>query len=271
MRQISKIFLAFLGVLIAILPSQAIVLDWHEMEGGRIRLSFGTTTAKGEYSSFIAGLIEVELEEGWKTYWRNPGPSGMAPQLLVEGEEGTILFPFPSLIRGKRANDWSFGYQGRVTLPFILHKPQREEGDLKEISGSLHVGICKEICIPTLIDFRVSAGSLQDAVVVGRYEAVRDALDQPANEQFGAVVSANREGKSLILSLKVPEEELMPQLFVDAEGVGFGLPEMEVKSATADTRTYRVPVLSGNLSDHVMINYVIVGKFRTVSGGAILR
>jgi suppressor for copper-sensitivity B len=29
----------------------------------------------------ILGLLTVELQSGWKTYWRSPGEGGVAPQI----------------------------------------------------------------------------------------------------------------------------------------------------------------------------------------------
>jgi len=264
MVRIVQIFLALLLVLTSSVPAFAVVLDWMQVEGARIRLSFGTTAK----DKFTVGLIEVELEEGWKTYWKNPGPSGMTPQLTIEGREETILFPFPSLIRGKVPDDWSFGYQGRVTFPFLFSRTEREREDINEISGTLDIGICKEICIPALVDFHVTTQSTLDAVVVGRYKAVRASFDQSINETFGGVVLGKIEENELFLQIRVPRGEKTPQLFAYSEGVELGLPKLVVKNG--DTRAYSVPILSGRLLKGDLIEYVLEGESITIGAGVIV-
>jgi len=256
MPKVACILFALFFTLSSLVPAHAVVLDWQEVEGARIRLSFQMTPRK-KYDGSSIGLIEVELDEGWKTYWKNPGSSGMPPQITINDEAWEIHFPTPSLIKDKVGDGWVFGYKSRVTFPFFFRRKQERGMNVKEISGTLHIGICKEICIPAQIDFHAPNAYVPDTITEGRFEAVYAALPQWAREQF-SVISAQRADKHIILQLKVLRKEKIKQLFVDARDVELGLPELVAK--TKNTQSYRVPILSGSLPEKARIDYVVRGS-----------
>jgi DsbC/DsbD-like thiol-disulfide interchange protein len=75
-------------------PALASSTDWFETQGGRIRLvTAGTPDAQGR----IKGVLDIALDPGWKTYWRDPGDAGVPPQLDVSGStniaEAKLSFP----------------------------------------------------------------------------------------------------------------------------------------------------------------------------------
>jgi len=61
MSKTACILLALFLTPLSLVPAQAVVLDWQEGEGARIRLSFQMMPRK-KYDTRSIGLIEVELE-----------------------------------------------------------------------------------------------------------------------------------------------------------------------------------------------------------------
>ena len=70
----TKLFSAFLFVLTVALASSAMAAssDWVETPESSTRL-VTAVSATGTLAAVPAG-IEIELQPGWKTYWRSPSP-----------------------------------------------------------------------------------------------------------------------------------------------------------------------------------------------------
>ncbi len=96
--------------------------------------------------------IEMTLAEGWKTYWRAPGDVGIPPQFDWRGSRNLsgveISWPTPKAM--SQGGMRTIGYDNRVTLPIRI-APQRE-GKPVELSGTVEIGVCKDICIPVTLD-----------------------------------------------------------------------------------------------------------------------
>jgi DsbC/DsbD-like thiol-disulfide interchange protein len=116
---------------------------WADGHRSRVRLVAGS--ADGE--SRLAG-IEIVLDHGFKTYWRNPGESGLPPVFdwsksrNVAGVE--VLWPVPS--RFEDAAGVTYGYQGSVVFP-VRVRPLKEHEPVG-LALRLDYGVCKDICIP---------------------------------------------------------------------------------------------------------------------------
>ena len=116
---------------------------WAEGHNSRARLIAGTA-GRG-----IAG-VELQMPEGWKTYWRNPGDAGGVPPSFdwskSENLAGAkVLYPAPKRFTD-RAGD-TVGYKGTVVFPVRLDaqgpgKPidLRLDARLRRLQGHLHSG-----------------------------------------------------------------------------------------------------------------------------------
>jgi len=131
------------------------------------------------------GLL-LQHQEGWHTYWKNPGDSGLATELqwtLPEGlQAGPIQWPTPRKIAiGRLAN---FGYEGQVLLPVrVAVGPSfRPAPGSSDISIRLNASwlVCKTECIPQegQFDLRIP---IQGSTAAGAplFEAARKALPRP--------------------------------------------------------------------------------------------
>ncbi len=131
--------LAALVILAGAASATEIASDWVEGHNSRARLIGGAD---------MAG-IELQLPEGWKTYWRSPGDAGGVPPAFDWSgsenlESAEVLYPAP-----KRFSDQSgetVGYKGDVTFPVRL-KPKDPSKPI-DVKISMDYGVCKDICIP---------------------------------------------------------------------------------------------------------------------------
>jgi thiol:disulfide interchange protein DsbD len=88
------------------------------------------------------------MQEGWHTYWENPGDSGSPFDATWEVAEGVIVenvewptpitIPYPPLM--------TFGYEGDVVFPFKVFRAI--DSDLSSITVDFNFLICADICIP---------------------------------------------------------------------------------------------------------------------------
>ena len=91
--------------------------------------------------------IQITLAPGWKTYWRQPGDTGIPPKFDFTISEGLglleILYPTPKITWQDDLR--TIGYQDEVIFPIVIQT--KITGDMT-ISGQIEIGVCQEICIP---------------------------------------------------------------------------------------------------------------------------
>ena len=98
-------------------------------------------------STYLIG-VEINLEPGWKTYWRIPDPFGIPMTLdFIERQNiqsGRIIWPSPNLF--DYYGTYLVGYDGDVVFPIELRATDPQSSAF--FKAILNFGICKDICIP---------------------------------------------------------------------------------------------------------------------------
>ena len=116
---------------------------WAQGFHSRVRLVSGGPEGSGH----LAG-IEIVLDRGFKTYWRQPGESGLPPRFDWSGSTNAaavaVLWPAPH--RLEDAGGVAYVYVDRVVLP-VQVTPSDPKKPV-ELRLALDYGVCKEICIP---------------------------------------------------------------------------------------------------------------------------
>ena len=118
--------------------------------------------------SHVAGL-RLTLKDGWKTYWRAPGDAGIPPQFNWGGSRNlsSVRIEWPTPRQIVQSGLTTIGYDGTVTLPLRID-PQRQGRDIK-LSGSIDMGICKDVCVPITLSISQDLGTARsrpDPVIV---------------------------------------------------------------------------------------------------------
>lgn len=239
MRISFTIAIASVTVCAASLPSHSASSGWHDSEGGRVRL---VTAGKPDASGQLNGVLQIDLKPGWKTYWRDPGESGVPPQIIVDGErirEAKLAFPAP-VRHDDGYSEWA-GYDRSVLLPVsftLADKGMPAEG----ITAGVLVGICEKICIPVHADLVVAAENPAHSVVEeALVHNARASLPGRATSDFGANLAYSHKS-AMTVTASLPQAANTAELFVAGEdGYAFGTP---VAKASDGTFSFEVPVLA---------------------------
>jgi len=231
---------------------------WESAEGGRVRLvSSGLPDASGK----LRAILEIDLNPGWKTYWREPGGSGVPPSIDVSGspqvEAATFEFPAPERhFDGDLA--WA-GYGRSVAFPVTF---SLAAGSRSPIDASVFLGICETICVPLQARLTLDpASATDDPADAARVANAFDALPAPASETFGVKLRDVHGGKA-VFEATLPEDARDADLFLAADGYVFGVPER--RDDEGDT-VFTVSV-DGPAAASGTIHYTLVTTSGAVSG-----
>jgi DsbC/DsbD-like thiol-disulfide interchange protein len=92
--------------------------------------------------------LHLELQEGWKTYWRAPGDAGIPPRFDWSGSRNlsdvAITWPTPRIL--SQSGVRTIGYAETLTLP--MHFTPKQKGQAITLDGTLELGLCKDVCLP---------------------------------------------------------------------------------------------------------------------------
>ena len=145
--------------------------------------------------------LSLEIAEGWNTYWKNAGSTGLPPSLeLSDGTqsyEPDLQFP---LAKTKPFGDdvslLTYGYTKAVIHPFQITVPQTVSGQWS-LTGEARWLVCKDICIPESQEISISLPVVSSQLDVRRsasvqqIDAARAAVptDFPASVNFAGTQS----------------------------------------------------------------------------------
>lgn len=154
----------------------ALVSPWANDHNARARLIAGGSPA-GSPPGTIAVGVEIELAKDWKTYWRNPGSSGVPPTLSWTPSSNVsaaeTLYPAPVRLADRDGD--TIGYKGAVILPVAV----RAADPAKPVALVVEIeyGVCKDICIPvqSRLELTVPPGTASkpaDGVLARAFDSV---------------------------------------------------------------------------------------------------
>jgi DsbC/DsbD-like thiol-disulfide interchange protein len=158
--------LPFIVALLCALWSQhalAGASKWDETTGARLRV---VTEDPQPGAETLRGVLQIDLEPGWKTYWREPGASGIPPSVeAVSGAtEAAVHFPVPHWV------DQSYGSWAGYTEPVSLPITFTLEDGATSVAVNVFLGICHDVCVPVTGQFEVplehSSGSMLQSIQV---------------------------------------------------------------------------------------------------------
>ena len=153
--------------------------------------------------------LRLQIEDGWHTYWRNPGDSGLPTTLdwkLPPGfRAGAIEWPAPKALHvGPLVN---YGYDGTVLHLVKLDVPaDLKPGSTVDLAARADWLVCKETCIPDGADLKLAMPVAERAASDARWGpaigAARAALPEPLRGGWHA--DARGDGQKIILTLAPP-------------------------------------------------------------------
>ena len=200
--------------------------DWAEGHSSRARLIAGGDKVAG---------VEVEMADGWKTYWRNPGDAGGVPPAFDWSKSknlaaAKVLYPAPKRFTDSAGD--TIGYKGTVVFPVeLIPKDPDKPIDLEL---TFDYGVCREICIPAeaalslAISPKEARGpSPEIESALKRVPAPKDGR-RPGDPVLTRVVSQFDSPKPrLVLEAQFPDGAKHADVFIEApDGLYVPLPQM---------------------------------------------
>src|ERR1700761_2243205 len=195
---------------------------WIRDGHSAIRLLAGSRSG-----TVLLGGIAIQLQPGWKTYWRTPGDSGVPPRFDFSKSDSieavTVLWPAPTEF-DDGAGGHSLGYHDQLVLPLrIVAKNADKPVTLR---AEVNYAVCEKLCIPVEASPELaftSVASTEDSALF----AALDTVPKPAN--IGdpnplTIRDVKREGKSTVLvDVATPGPEDV-NLFVEGPTLDWALP-----------------------------------------------
>lgn len=123
---------------------------WSSQVNSKVRLVSGMVQEEGVPTRYAG--VQLRMDDGWKTYWRNPGDSGVPPSFDWSGSKNLksveVFYPVPH--RFADANGTAIGYEDDVVFP-VKVTPEQPDKPVR-LSLTFDYGICKDLCIPNSVD-----------------------------------------------------------------------------------------------------------------------
>ena len=211
----------------------------NPVETGHAKASLITNLQSSDQESFYVG-VRLQMQDGWHTYWENPGDSGSPFEANWSTDDGVIIenvqwptpitIPYPPLM--------TYGYEGDIVFPFQVFRSQ--ETELKTISVDFNFLICADICIPESASLSLDLSSASPS----------EFLNTQINNLPTKTVNTNSsiEDDNLVISFQ-STESFSNAYFFPRESGNFFYPENQLLEQIDDTNyKISIPLLDSNLS-----------------------
>lgn len=227
---------------------------WSEGEYSQVRLV--GAGPQPDTPALLAG-VEIRMDEGWKTYWRNPGDSGVPPSFDWSGstnlKKAEVLYPAPH--RFSEAGGTAIGYSGDVIFPVKI-TPERE-GEPVQLKLAMEYGICKTLCVPNQAELTLtlpanaSTAQASDSHLTHFMDRVPRPADPGALPALRAV-DAKLDGQrpEILLDIEFPAFAKGADVFIDG-GDAFVPVPTPVGKASGGAQRYEVVFASQAEADRI--------------------
>lgn len=171
----------------------------------------------------LHGLLTVELQSGWKTYWRSPGEGGVAPEITwKKGETARWYWPVPS--RFEISGLTTQGYQKKVVIPMVI---SANAGDV--LDGMLTLSTCSNVCLLTDYPLHLDFNQPDDPDFEAAFAQAMRAI--PADSGISDDLSAHLAGSNLVITGSTAGEWRDAQIYFDPLEGGIIPGEPAIKSS----------------------------------------
>ncbi len=122
--------------------------DWQTQAHTAARLIAGAAVKTAD-PAFVRAGVEIRLDPGWKTYWRDPGDSGVPPTLDFSGSENVksvaVEWPAPERFPDGAGGN-SIGYLDHIILPLRVVPTDAAKRSVLHLK--LGYAVCSNLCVP---------------------------------------------------------------------------------------------------------------------------
>ena len=195
---------------------------WQQDTHSAVRLLAGSRSG-----AVLLGGIAFQLQDGWKTYWRTPGDSGVPPRFDFSKSDNveavTVMWPAPRQF-DDGAGGTSLGYKHQVVLPLriVAKNPDKP----LTLRADINYAVCEKLCVPVEARAELAFASVASTEDGALSEAL-NAVPKPAN--IGdpnpiTIRDVKREGKTnVVVDVAAPEAKDL-SLYVEGPTPDWALP-----------------------------------------------
>lgn len=185
----------------------------QNMNYGSVKLLKGWQAEDGSYQV----ALEFTLNDGWKTYWRTPGPAGLPPIFNWDGSDnvGEVRFDWPTPDIIDQSGMITLGYSDYFVLPIRI--TPEADGPVR-MAMTLNFGVCSEICVPAQAVFLARFnGSADDGVELIEAALLKGPQTRETSglESIGCTVEPSGNGFEITANLGFAEAIEAPMTVIE--------------------------------------------------------
>ncbi|WOT07032.1 protein-disulfide reductase DsbD family protein [Shewanella youngdeokensis] len=197
-----------------------------------VKVRFMVTGEVDPVSKALPAVLEVKLDDDWKTYWRSPGEGGIAPKINWQASTNLadVRWDWPTPESFSLLGLQTFGYQEDVVFPMLL-QPQNATQPV-ELNGLLTLSSCTSICVLTDYAFNINIDPQKltaDPAAMFAYNKAKSSVPQL---KPNADIDLGWDHSKQQLQVLINEGDWhYPKLIIDGE------PEVNFKLKRVETNT----------------------------------
>lgn len=178
-------------------------------------------TAQKSPAGDVKVLLEVQLESGWKTYWRSPGEGGVAPKINWSPDVSAMAWHWPSPSAFDVAGIHTQGYDKQVVFPIELSSVHADR-----LTGVLTLSTCSNVCI--LTDYTLDLDLTEPVSADFEWQYNQAMAKIPVGTGLISSVSSGYHNSQLTISLQKEQGDwVKPNIYLDPpEGMLYGIPKL---------------------------------------------
>lgn len=194
---------------------------WQQDTHSAVRLLAGSRSG-----AVLLGGIAFQLQDGWKTYWRTPGDSGVPPRFDFSKSDNvdavTVMWAAPRQF-DDGAGGTSLGYKHQVVLPLRIVAKNPDKPLV--LRADISYAVCEKLCVPVEAKAELAFASVASTEDAALSEAL-NAVPKPANIGDPIPVTirdVKRDGNNVLVDVTAPESKDL-SLFVEGPTPDWALP-----------------------------------------------
>ena len=194
---------------------------WQQDTHSAVRLLAGSRSG-----AVLLGGIAFQLQDGWKTYWRTPGDSGVPPRFDFSKSDNvdavTVMWPAPRQF-DDGAGGTSLGYKHQVVLPLRIVAKNPDKPLV--LRADINYAVCEKLCVPVEAKAELAFASVASTEDAALSEAL-NAVPKPASIGDATpftIRDVKRDGNNVLVDVAAPESRDL-SLFVEGPTPDWALP-----------------------------------------------
>ena len=210
----------------------------NPVETSHAKASLITNLQSSTQESFYVG-VRLQMQEGWHTYWENPGDSGSPFEAKWSADAGVIVenvqwptpktIPYPPLM--------TYGYEDDVIFPFQVFRSL--DSKLTKISLDFDFLICADICIPEKVSLSI------DLLSASPSSLLDEAIDNLPTKIL--LTKSNVVGNNLKVTFQAPQDFSKAYLFPREDNLFVYTPKQTISQLNDNTYEMTLPLIKDEI------------------------